>query len=611
MALDRFATETPSGAFRNETRVVRVLRIAVAAPTEAAPLRAVLVPPHLPPPSLVELSRELADLAARDPRFERSATLAADLESELMRLSGEPLPAHARRRRARARRTGQSQRTSQHLAAFQAEVHALETTVQSADGQGMTLVSTRQLSDLRLGERTRRIFAEAGLLYVQDVATLPAERALEIPQLAPASVAEVRAAIMFAVEAVGDRRQPMLPAASQDVDLFEGLVHSVNALPTREREVVLLRTGIEDRVHDVGEVARSIGCLAEQVPGLERHALNLLLSQPLIVEACWRLEELCAELGLGWDDVRLPKVVAARYPNTRASFTRLVGWLLHEKGQLVADASGRTFTPPSGIDHFEEMVVAALGRYGDLSEELLTSHMRAAFSPVELEAYPAVDVSKRVQILGPALQADNGSFRLPDAPIPGLEDRHIRALNGLIGALQRLGTSRIASLTSEVNRRLPRAYHVNDQYVRTWLTRHPELFTQADSERFKLASLDVDILCGLATSWMPASVAPVGSVSRPSSVAVERLRERVATEIAEFLGREGPQPIDRIRTHLYGRFIGLGSADVVIAQSPQRFIRLSSGLIGLRDADESVVGDLMESVAPPVAPRRSPFWHRR
>jgi hypothetical protein len=328
------------------------------------------------------------------------------------------------------------------------------------------------------------------------------------------------------------------------------------------------------------------------------------------VEACWRLEELCAELGLSWDDARLSTVVAARYPNTRASFTRLVGWLLHQKGQLVADAGGRTFTPPSGIDHFEEMVVAALGRYGDLSEELLTSHMRAAFSPVELESYPAVDVSKRVQILGPALQADNGSFRLPDAPIPGLEDRHIRALNGLIGALQRLGTSRIASLTSEVNRRLPRAYHVNDHYVRTWLTRHPELFTQADSERFKLASLDVDILCGLATSWMPGGAAPAGSVGRPGSVAVERLRERVATEIAEFLGREGPQPIDRIRSHLYGRFIGLGSADVVIAQSPQRFTRLPSGLIGLRDVDEPVVGDLMDFGTPPVAPRRSPFWHR-
>ena len=183
------------------------------------------------------------------------------------------------------------------------------------------------------------------------------------------------------------------------------------------------------------------------------------------------------------------------------------------------------------------MVVAALGRYGDLSEELLTSHMRAAFSPVERESYPEVDVSKRVQILGPALQADDGSFRLPDAPIPGLDDRHIRALNGLIGALQRLGISRISSLTSEVNRRLPRAYHVNDQYVRTWLTRHPELFTQADPERFKLASLDVDILCGLATSWMPGRHSrrpspPVVQAAWPSSDCASELPPKLPSSCA-------------------------------------------------------------------------------
>jgi len=567
-------------------------------------------PPDLPPPSLVELARELADVAVRDPRFEHAAALAADLEDELIRLSGEPAP-HARRRRARGRRAARTDRASKHLLAFEAEVQALDSTCQSVDEEGTTMISNCQLSDLRLGERTRRIFRDAGLLHVQDVATLEPERAIEIPQLAPTSVGEVRAAIMFAAEALGHKRQPMLPAAGDGVDLFEGVVHSVNSLPNREREVVLLRTGVEDRVHDVGEVARAIGCLAEQVPQLERHALNILLSQPQIMESCWRLEELCAELGLGWDDARLPKVVATRYPTTRASFTRVVGWLLHGKGQLVADASGRPFEPLQGIDHFEEMVVAAIGRYGDLSEELLTKHMTAAFSPVDRKTYPAIDVPKRVQILGPALQTDDGSFKLPDAPIPGMEDRHIRALNGLIGALQRMGTSRIASLTNDMNRRLPRAYHVNDQYVRTWLTRHPELFTQADPDRFKLASTDVDILCGLATSWLPGGAGPVGGGGRLGGLAGEKLRERVATEIEDFLRREGPQPIDRIRTHLYGRFIGLGSADVVIAQSPQRFMREPTGLVSLRDTDEPFDDELLDFAAPAPPPRRSHFWLQR
>jgi hypothetical protein len=596
--------------FRNETRVVRVFRIAIAAPPKAVPVRASLGAPHLLPLSLVDLSRELADIAVRDPRFERAASLAADLEAELARLNGEPPPAHARRRRARARRTVRTERTAKHLQAFEAEVQALESTCQSADEQGMTTITTRQLSDLRLGERTRRIFHDAGLLYVQDVASLPPEQAMEIPQLAPASVAEVRAAIMFAVEALGTKRQPLLLDAPGDGDLFEGLVHGVNSLPAREREVVLLRTGVEDRVHDIDEVARAIGCLVEQVPQLERHALNTLLSQPLTVEACWRFEDLCAQLGLGWDDERLPKVVATRYPNTRASFTRLVGWLLHEKGQLVADAGGRTFTPPRGIAHFEEMVVAALGRYGDLSEELLTSHVRAAFTPVELESYPQVDVSKRVQILGPALRADDSSFKLPDAPIPGLDDRHIRALNGLIGALQRLGVSRISSLTNEVNRRLPRSYQVNEQFVRTWLTRHPELFTQADEDKFKLASLDVDILCGLATSWMPGGAVPAVAASGPGFLAVERLRERLATEIADFLRQEGPQPIERIRAHFYGRFSGLGSADLAIARSAFRFARQPSGLISLRDGAELLDGDLTDLGAAAAAPRRPRFWRQ-
>ena len=78
--------------------------------------------------------------------------------------------------------------------------------------------------------------------------------------------------------------------------------------------------------------------------------------------------------------VAVATVVAARYPNTRASFTRVVSWLMREKGQLAAEAGGRVFSEPTGIPHFEEMVVAALGRYGDLHEGTLTNHVRAALS---------------------------------------------------------------------------------------------------------------------------------------------------------------------------------------------------------------------------------------
>ena len=64
-------------------------------------------------------------------------------------------PAAARTRPPRVR----DQRTSQRLAAFQAEVQALEhDRAWSADGQGMNMFRPEQLSDLRLGERTRRIF---------------------------------------------------------------------------------------------------------------------------------------------------------------------------------------------------------------------------------------------------------------------------------------------------------------------------------------------------------------------------------------------------------------------------------------------------------------------
>jgi hypothetical protein len=397
----------------------------------------------------------------------------------------------------------------------------------------------------------------------------------------------------------------MLAEQGGNGDLFEGLVQGVNLLPPREREAIVLRKGVGDRVHDVDEVALAIGCPADQVPQLERHALNILLSQPASLEACWRLEDLCAKLGLGWDDGRLPTVVAARYPRTRTSFTRLVAWLMHEKGQLAADASGHVFVSPPGIAHFEEMVVAALGRYGNLTDDDLGHHVSAALSTTERERYPDFNAPERVKILGPAHRADDGMFRLPDAPIPGLDDRRIRALNGLIGALQRLGTARISALTTEVNRRLPRTFHINDQYIKTWLTRHPDLFTESDPDRFKLATLDLDILCGLSTSWMPGDTVPSVTGSRPGA-------ERVATEIAELLRVEGPLPIARIRSHLYGRLIGLASADVVIAQNPHRFTRQAGGLVTLLDGEAPAPAQSEPIVAKLAnAPRRVAAWLSR
>src|SRR5262249_50061845 len=158
--------------------------------------------------------------------------------------------------------------------------------------------------------------------------------------------------------------------------------------------IVVLRNGVGDRVHDVDEIARAIGATTEQVAQLERHALNTLLSQPAAVEACWRLEDLCAELGLGWDDARLPTAIAAKFPNTRVSFTGLVTWLMREKGRLAAEAAGREFTPPVGIPHFEEMVVATLGRYGEMSEGALTTHLRGSMPSEQLDTYPELDVAR-------------------------------------------------------------------------------------------------------------------------------------------------------------------------------------------------------------------------
>ena len=537
--------------------------------------------------------------------------MATELQEELARLSDQP-PANGRRRRPAARRTTRSLRTAARLVeAFQAECEALGTTLQRVQERGAVMTS-QQLSDLRLGERTRRIFRDAGLQHVQDVASLSPEGAADIPQLVPASLAELRAAIMFAAESSGVPKQHMLPPPRDTTDLFEGLAQTVNQLPPSEREAAVLRTGAGDRVYEVDEVAYTIGCSTEQVPIFQEHALNLLLAQPASMDACWNLEALCKQLGLGWDDARLPTVVAALYPNTRASFTRLVAWMLREKGRLIAEAGGQTFVEPHGVAHFEEMVVAALGRYGDLSGELLTSQVRAALSNDERELYPDISVAERVQILGPAVRQENGTFQLPNAPIPGMDDRHIRALNGLIGAMQKLGSARISSLTAEVNHRLPRQYQINEHYVRTWLTRHPELFVQADAERFKLASLDVDILCGLATSWRPAETAGsvAGVASRPGGIVLERMQERVAAEVADLLRRQGPLPIARIRSHLYGRFVGVASADAVIAASPHRFVRTPNGLITLHEGDDGSNGVLSGDQAKHSL-RRFRFWQRR
>ena len=142
-------------------------------------------------------------------------------------------------------------------------------------------------------------------------------------------------------------------------------------------------------------------------------------------------------------------------------------------------------------------------------------------------------------------------------------------------------------MTGEINRRLPRNYQVTEQYVRAWLTQHPELFTQSEQERFKLASFDIDILCGLDTGWRTADAA--ASVSSPrSGGALDQRSERIGAEIEAFLREHGPQSIARIRSHLYGRVIGQASADAIVANDrKRRFVRLEKGLIGLRTVTAS------------------------
>jgi len=585
-----------------------VAHISIAAPPEpSAPAkRSVGIHPELVL-ALEHLTQELAAIAAQDARFERAASLATELQTEVRRLGGAAAVSTRRRRAARpkARRPRDSARL---VEAFDTERRALQDALTVFSEHGIRL-SDEQLQDLRLGERTRRVFHEAGLTYIKDLTSLAPEQALAIPHLAPSSLAEVRAAVFFALEAAGGRVQPALPAPGFEGDLFEGFVRGVNLLPWREREALVLRYGVEDRAHTAEEVAQLLDCTPEFVLHLEERARNALLAQPGALEACWRLEDLCARLGLAWNDERLPTVLATRYPNTRVSYTRMVAWLMSEKGRLAAEAGGRDFSPPRGIGHFEEMVVAALGRYGDLSSETLASHVQAALPPADREQYAEIAVAERVQLLGPAIPNDHGVFRLPDAPIPGVDDRHIRALNGLIGALQRLGSARISALTTEVNRRLPRTYQVNDQYVRAWLTRHPDLFTQSDQDRFKLATLDVEILCGLNNAWQPDAATNVASQRVVN--ARDRLQERIGTEIEAFLRDNGPQPIARIRSHLYGRVIGQASADGIIAND-QRFVRLDNGTIGLRSATEDEgpsFGYGPAVIDVPVAPR-APAWRR-
>ena len=569
---------------------------------------------QLLPLSLIDLGRELLELARADMRFEVAARLARELQDELSRLTGQVLPSRVRRRRAAERKPSlrQVRASARLIEAFQAECQALGTTLQRVHELGSVL-SSQQLEDLRLGRRTRQILLDAGLSRVDEVAAVTPEQAVEIARLAPTTIAEVRAALMFAVETAGAARQPILQVPDQTSDLFEGLVQGVSALPPNERQTVLLRTGASDRVYGVDEVAQAIGCEPDDVAPLEQHALNLLLAQPASVEACWRLEALCARMGLGWADGRLPTVVAALYPSTPASFTWLVTWMMREKGRMIAEFTGQEFSEPRGIAHFEEMVVATLGRYGRLSGDLLTSHVRAALPAGDRELYPELSVTERVQILGPVVQDDAGTFHLPDTPIPGIDDRHIRALSGLIGVLQKLGSARISSLTVEVNKRLPRHYQVSEQYVRAWLTRHPDLFTQADADRFKLASLDVDILSGLAASWHSgAAVESVAAAAvRPGGVVMERLRERAATEIADLLQREGPLPVARIRSHLYGRFVGLASADSAIAAYPERFVRAADDLISLREeTDEPGSVEVDRARAARQKPKRTYFQQR-
>lgn len=127
-----------------------------------------------------------------------------------------------------------------------------------------------------------------------------------------------------------------------------------------------------------------------------------------------------------------------------------------------------------------------------------------------------------------------------------------------------------------------------------------DVFVRSDEDRSKLASLDVDLLCGVATNWVQpdAAVPP----SPPLAASQQRLSDRVAGAIADLLRESAPLPIVRIRSQLYGRFIGHASVDAVIERdNQQRFVRLNGGVIGLRDSHatpEMVVEPLPRLPAP-------------
>jgi hypothetical protein len=140
-----------------------------------------------------ELAHELRLAAEREARFEHAAALAAQLSAEL-RTQGSFALYGPRQRPAGRRRVRGPRATARLVQALRDESTALASVLAVAEDLGVR-ITHMDLADLRLGERTRRIFHDAGLTLVEDVASLPPERAADIPRLAPANLAELRAAI--------------------------------------------------------------------------------------------------------------------------------------------------------------------------------------------------------------------------------------------------------------------------------------------------------------------------------------------------------------------------------------------------------------------------------